>query len=138
MQSLTQLVSLDLDSNDVGDIGVLSGFSGLVELKLSGNGISDISALTGLTELEWLFLGGNDVTDLGPLVGLTELWDLWLTNNANLTDIQPLIDNTGLGPREVGAGPDPGDVVRLWGTSVSCSDIALLEAEGVVVISDCP
>ena len=54
---------------------------------------------------------------------------LTLTNNPDLTDIQPLLDNTGLGA---------GDEVLLAGTNVSCLDVALLEAKGVTVASGCP
>ena len=59
---------------------------------------------------------------------LTSLRDLDLDNNS-ITDIQPLLDNTGLGV---------GDTVSLSGTSVSCADVAALEAKGVTVFSDCP
>ena len=44
-------------------------------------------------------------------------------------DIQPLLDNTGLGA---------GNFVHLSGTNVSCPDVAALEAKGVTVSSDCP
>ncbi len=48
--------------------------------------------------------------------------------NPDLTDIQPLLDNTGLGT---------GDSVLLMNTNVSCTDVATLEAKGVRVTSDC-
>jgi hypothetical protein len=52
-----------------------------------------------------------------------------LDDNPNLTDIQPLLDNAGLGA---------GDTVYLQATSVSCTDVAALQAKGVTVQSDCP
>jgi hypothetical protein len=39
-----------------------------------------------------------------------------------------LLDNTGLGA---------GDTVDLRSTSVSCTDVAALQAKGVTVLSDC-
>ena len=54
---------------------------------------------------------------------------LWLDNNPSLTDIQPLLNNTGLGF---------GDSVFLRSTSVSCTDVAALRAKRVSVTSDCP
>jgi hypothetical protein len=54
---------------------------------------------------------------------------LGLDNNPTLSNIQPLLDNLGLGP---------GDRVYLWGTAVSCADVAALRAKGVAVSSDCP
>ena len=58
------------------------------------------------------------------------LGDLDLSNNPNLTDIQPLLDNTGIG---VGGSY----TINLLNTNVSCSDVAALEAKGVLVTSDC-
>ena len=52
-----------------------------------------------------------------------------LESNPGLSDIQPLLDNTGLGS---------GDEVRLRSTAVGCADVTALEANGVTVLSDCP
>ena len=96
---------------------------------LDYNQISDINALSGLTSLTDLRLGDNLITDISALSGLTSLTNLALANNPDLTDIQPLLHNTGLGA---------GDLVGLRSTSVSCADVAALKAKGVAVFSDCP
>ena len=67
------------------------------------------------------------------LSGLTSLTDLNLSGNPNLSDIQPLLDNPG-----IGAGLRRPDFVNLKNTNVSCTDVALLEAKGALVIYDCP
>jgi len=97
-------------------------------LQLCNNSITDLSPLSGLTALTNLSLFGNSITDLGPLSGLTSLTQLLLHDNP-ISDIQPLLDNTGL---------VAGDDVSLVNTSVSCADVAALEAKGVTVDSDCP
>ena len=74
-------------------------------------------------------LDHNTITDISVLSGLTNLETLDLQSNPNLSNIQPLLDNTGLGA---------GDQVFLANTSVSCTDVAALEAKGVGVTSDCP
>ncbi len=79
------------------DIGALSGLTSLTTLGLDGNSISDIGALSGLTSLTFLLLASNSIGDISELSGLTSLTILDLTNNPNLSDIQPLLDNTGLG-----------------------------------------
>jgi Leucine-rich repeat (LRR) protein len=107
----------------------IQNFTSLRSLFLESNSISDISALSGLTGLEGLSLSGNSITDVGALRGLTDLRGIDLDNNPDLTDIQPLLDNTGFGA---------GDHVLLGGTNVSCADVAALEAKGVEVFSDCP
>jgi len=56
------------------------------------------------------------------LSGLTGLTELWLSGNPSLTDIQPLLGNTGLGV---------GDRVSLGSTNVSCADESALAARGV-------
>ena len=133
LSGLTSLTELDLDNNSITDISPLSGLTSLETLFLGMNSITDISALSGLTSLRWLTLWYNSITDISALSGLTKLGGpsraLTLGNNPNLTDIQPLLDNTGLGA---------GDTVVLESTSVSCTDVAALEAKGVRVTSDCP
>jgi internalin A len=103
--------------------------SSLSTLVLIANSITDISALNGLTSLTNLRLDRNSITDISALSGLTSLVILSLQNNPGLTNIQPLLDNTGLGA---------GDTVYLQSTNVSCTDVAALEAKGVRVESDCP
>ena len=51
-----------------------------------------------------------------------------LEGNPNLSNIQPLLDNTGLGT---------GDRVFLRNTNVSCADVTSLRANGVTVDSAC-
>jgi len=129
LSGLTSLTGLDLNDNSISDIEPLSGLTSLINLSLRVNSISDISALSGLTSLTGLVLSNNSITDIGPLSGLTSLTLLRLDNNPDLADIQPLLDNTGLGA---------GDRVYLASTGVSCTDVAALEAKGVTVQSDCP
>ena len=95
---------------------------------ISGLTVLDAS-FAGITSLTSLGLSLNSISDIGALSGLTSLAGLFLSNNPNLTEIQPLLDNTGLGA---------GDRVYLRSTSVSCTDVAALQAKGVTVISDCP
>ena len=99
-------------------------------LDLGGNSITEISVLSGLTSLTFLSLWGNSITDISALSELTSLTELDLNNNPSLSNIQPLLDNTGLGA---------GDTVDLGSTSVSCRNVAALRAKGVSVIaSQCP
>jgi hypothetical protein len=129
LSGLTSLTSLSLGYNSISDLGPLSGLTNLPYVNLGHNSISDISALSGLTGLTSLHLDNNSISDISPLSGLTSLIYLNLDSNPNLSDIQPLLDNAGLGA---------GDMVNLESTSVSCTDVAALQAKGVTVESDCP
>jgi len=128
IQNLTGLTGLSLDGNAITDVGPLSGLTNLTGLWLDDNSITDIGPLSGLTSLLGLWLHGNAITDIGALSGLTSLTELDLRDNPNLSNIQPLLSNAGLGATSV---------VHLSGTRVSCEDVALLEAKRVAVVSTC-
>jgi len=106
----------------------LGTLPGLTTLHLSVNPIVDIGVLGALTKLTTLQFSSSPILDIGALSGLTSLTFLDLNSNPNLSRIQPLLDNAGLGG---------GDTVRLNGTSVSCTDVAALVGKGVTVTSDC-
>ncbi len=130
IQNLTSLTDLYLNNNSITGISTLSGLASLTTLELGGNSITDISALSGLSSLRDLSLDHNSITDISALSGLTSLTQLDLNSNPALSNIQPLLDNTGLGA---------GDIVLLQFTSASCRDVAALRAKGVTVeIRACP
>ena len=128
LSGLTSLSFLSLSSNSISDIAPLSSLTDLTFLSLNSNSISDIGPLSGLTSLTFLFLDINSISNISPLSGLTSLADLNLGFNPNVVDIQPLLDNPGLAV---------GDRVDLMGTSVSCQDVAALEAQQVTVTHSC-
>ena len=128
LRGLTNLTSIRFQENSISDISPLSGLTNLAEVRLHSNSISDISAVGGLTNLTLLQLSSNDVTDISGLSGLTSLTNLRLQGNPDLSNIQPLLSNTGLGAA---------DLVRLESTNVSCTDVVALRAR-VRVQSDCP
>ena len=129
LSGLTSLRELLVSSNSITDISPLSGLASLRELLVSSNSFTDISPLSGLMSLTTLNLDRNSITDISALSGLTSLTRLDLHENPDLTDIQPLLANTGLGA---------GDFVDLINTNVSCTDVALLQAKAMRVSSDCP
>jgi Leucine-rich repeat (LRR) protein len=146
---LVSLTELSLTRNSISDIGPLAGLINLDTLGLGENLIADSSPLAGLGSLKLLNLHANlltsvgtlgvsitsltlwdnALTDVGGLEALTGLTALELARNPSLSDIQPLLNNPGLGV---------GDRVWLAGTGVSCGDVGALEAKGVTVTSDCP
>ncbi len=129
--ALEELVErgLDYEYAEIESLVGIHNLTSLTYLHLYNNSITDISALSGLTSLPSLGLGGNSISDNGALSGLTSLTNLRLNDNPNLTDIQPLLDNTGIGA---------GDLVYLKSTNVSCTDVAALRGKGVTVSTDCP
>ena len=124
LAKLTRLVDLNIHTQDISDLTPLSGMTSLIELRLAGNSFTDLAPLRGLNTLEYLELTGNDITDITPLGGLTNLIALDLRFNPDLSDIQALIENPGIGV---------GDIVELRHTNVSCADQARLADKGVEV-----
>jgi hypothetical protein len=129
LHSLTNLSgTLWMGENAISDLSPLAGLTRLTGLNAWDNAITDISGLAGLTGLTELRLHINRIEDIGALRGLSDLRTLTLHENPDLSDVQPLLDNTGFAS---------GGSVDLRATSVSCDDVAALRALGVAVISDC-
>jgi len=127
---LTNLRWLHLSNNSITDISALSGLTNITSnLSLDNNFIVDISALSEITQAKYFVLNGNMITDISALTGPhPNLTIIYLQDNPNLSNIQPLVDNTGLAD---------GDTVNLSNTMVSCDDVALLEAKSVQVTHTC-
>lgn len=124
LANLSNLVDLNIHTQDISDLTPLSGLTSLIELRLAANSFTDLSPLRGLTALQYLELTGNDITDITPLSGLTNLMQLDLRFNPELSNIQALFENPGIGP---------GDIVELRHTNVSCVDQARLAEKDVEV-----
>lgn len=124
LAKLTKLVDLNIHTQDISDLTPLSGLTALVELRLAANSFTDLSPLRGLAALEYLELTGNDITDITPLSGLTNLMALDLRFNPQLSNIQALFENPGIGA---------GDIVELRHTNVSCIDQERLAEKGIEV-----
>ena len=103
--------------------------SGETVVTARSAGIESLVGIQNLTSLRRLLLDENSISDISALSGLTNLGFLGLSNNPNLTDIQPLLDNTGI---------DAGDTVDLQATNVSCTDVDALRAKQVHVFTQCP
>jgi len=129
LSGLTNLTAINAWENSISDLSPLSELDNLRDLNAHANSISDLSPLSGLTDLTGLRVHLNSITDVGALRGLINLTTLKLQDNSDLNDIQPLLENAGLGS---------GDTVWLTGTAVSCSEVAALGAKGVTVLTDCP
>ena len=128
LSGLTNLTFLNFRENSVSDISSLSGLTRLTNLDLTHNSISDIGVLSGMTGMETLRLYNNPISDISALRGLTSITELHVHDLPDLSKIEPLLTNTGLGA---------GDAVILMNSGISCADAAALSAKGVSVGSLC-
>ena len=128
LAGLDELLRLELYNNDITDLSPLAGKWMLQTLDLGRNTVPDLSPLNELDNLLIVGLERTTVTDLAPLIDMIFLTTLVLDDNRELSDIQPLLDNPGVG-RD--------DTVQLERTAVSCEDIARLEEKRATVTSNC-
>ena len=93
---IATLTWLEANGAGIRDLTGLQAATNLVSLNLEFNQISHFAPLAGLTNLTELHLGLNQISDISPLAGLTELRDMTMDQN-RITDISPLVANQGLG-----------------------------------------
>ena len=95
LSELTNLKTLRLSDNEIGDISSIAKMTGLEVLDLSSNQISDLSPLSDQSKLRTLDLGSNVIEDISPLANLSSLIELDLSSN-QIVDISPLSFLTNL------------------------------------------
>lgn len=134
-----RLTFLNLQDNEITEISALSSYTTLRHVDLSRNAIRDIGDLAGNALLSHLWLSDNAIADVGPLRNLTSLDVVDLSGNADLSDVQPLIDNPGITRVPTGDlyNPFRYDWVYLLGTRVPCDQAEALGARGAIVVADC-
>ncbi len=96
LSNLVNLSVLDISTNGIKDVSPLASLTNLTELDIGSNQVSDISALKSLSKLANLWLGDNPISNITVLSQFTEIHNLSLVL-CNVSDISPLLDNTGLG-----------------------------------------
>jgi hypothetical protein len=126
--ALTGLTFLGLRDNQITDIAPLATLTQMVDLNITFNRITDLSALRSMTELTTLRLYNNPISDIGALEGLTKLYELHIHDLPTLSNVQPLLDNPGVGE---------GDQFPLFNSGISCEDVSALRAKGVSVGGTC-
>jgi len=136
LENATGLTTLTMGRNRISDISALSALTNLQILNLNLNNLSaselqdPLMPLSGLTNLTTLKLHSNGIVDISSLSDLTNLQSLKLQNN-RISDIQPLVDNVGLGN---------GDSVQLKGNPLNADaynrHILALQSWGVTVQFD--
>jgi|GEM_PF-6375847 len=130
LSGLTHLNTLYLEYNGFSNIYPLSNLTTVNDLDIYGNQVSDITALQGLTNIYYLEIGYNQIIDLTALTGLTNLYFLDLSYNYSITELQPLLNNTGLG--------NNGTTIYLYGVGGGnvCTEVPELQSEGCNVYGE--
>jgi len=96
MEYAINLLTLDLNKNQISDISSLVNLTKLKVLYLQGNLVSNISPLANLTNLLNLDLNGNHISNISVIASLNKLEGLSLFGNKLISDITPLANLTTL------------------------------------------
>ena len=91
LAKLTNIEKLDLQGNDIVDVGPLEGLNKLTYLNLASNQITNIAPLGKLPALKELSLTENQIVDLLPIAGMKYLEILYLKKN-QIATIDPLVN----------------------------------------------
>lgn len=89
LESLTQLIELELLGYKVENLDSIQKLKRLTRLAINGGQVQNISPLQSLTNLRELYLLRNQITDISPLRLLNNLIYLDVAYN-EITDFQPL------------------------------------------------
>jgi hypothetical protein len=130
ISTLLQLQSLTISSTGITTVPDIRALGNLEHLDLHRNSIRYITGIFGLTQLQWLSLADNAMDDIDTLRSLTGLSYLDIAVNPSVTNIAPLVENTGIGS---------GDELWLSNLGIACSDpdLAALRNRGVVLYDGC-
>lgn len=119
LKYMVNLVSLNLQKNNLTDLSPLAGLTQLQELRLRENSVMDLSPLASLTEMRYLNLAENyGIEDLSPLAGMTKMKELNLPFKNTISDLSPLSGMTELEYLTMDG---------YWGTGNAISDLSPLE-----------
>ncbi len=98
LSGITTLRTVQIFDSAVVDLAPLAGLPDLTTLGIFNSPLSDLTPLASLTGLQTLQLVQTEISDLGPVTGLINLTYIQIPQNHLLHELQPLVDNTGLGP----------------------------------------
>ena len=103
INTCTNLVSLNLNQNDLTSLAGLENLEKLEYLSVSANGITNPSTVERFTKLTELNLSYNKIRNLSHLSSLEDLQVLHLTgNNSTELSLEPLAELTALAQLELG------------------------------------
>lgn len=92
MQHCKAIALIDLENNQIHDLGPLKELNHVQSLNLAGNQIESISALEAQVQMQYLELSRNQIEDLTPLRKMANMRSLYLSENriANLSAVAEL------------------------------------------------
>ncbi len=89
LQNCKALMTLDLERNEIADLGPIKDLKQLQLIDLASNKIEKIDAFAGLVQAQYLQLSKNAISDLTPLRDMANLRSLYIANN-QIKTVEPV------------------------------------------------
>jgi Leucine-rich repeat (LRR) protein len=116
LQHCKSLMKLDLENNEITDVGPLRELKLLQSIDLASNQIQSLEPLTGLTAVQYLHIANNNLEDLTPLNGMVKMQSLYASGN-KWKKLEPILPLRKLWTLDVAGSPveDAGIIAELKG-----------------------
>jgi internalin A len=116
LQHCKSLMKLDLENNEIVDLGPLRELKLLQSIDLASNKIQSLEPLVGLTGVQYLHIANNGLEDLTPLGGMVKMQSLYAGGN-KFKKLEPILPLKKLWTLDVSVSPieDPSIIAELKG-----------------------
>lgn len=104
LQHCKSLMKLDLENNEIADLGPIRELKLLQSIDLSGNKIESIEPLSQLLQSQYLQLSKNSISDLAALKEMKNLQSLYLAGN-KIKSLEPIANLKKLWTLDVSGSP---------------------------------
>lgn len=116
LQHCKSMMKLDLENNEITDLGPIRELKLLQSIDLASNKIQSLEPLTGLTAVQYLHIANNALEDLAPLAGMVKMQSLYAGGN-KVKKLEPILPLKKLWTLDVSGSPieDPAIIAELKG-----------------------
>ncbi len=104
LQHCKSLMKLDLEKNEISDLGPIRELKHLQSIDLGNNRIENIEPLSGLTAVQYLQLANNSIEVIAPLAEMSNMNSLYISGN-KIKKLEPLVKCKKLWSLDVAASP---------------------------------
>ena len=104
LQHCKALMKLDLENNEIVDLGPIRELKLLQSVDLAGNKLQSLEPLTGLVAIQYLHIANNGIEDISPLKGMVKLQSLYASGN-KIKKLEPVFGLKKLWTLDVGGSP---------------------------------
>jgi internalin A len=116
LQNCKALMKLDLEKNEIVDLGPLRELKLLQSIDLSSNKIESIEPISKLIQSQYLELSKNAIVDLAPLREMSNLRSLYVSDN-KIKSLEPLVGLKKMWTLNIAGNPieDPAPIAQFRG-----------------------